>query len=563
MNLLEQLRSRLMDAVVDLTANPQAAAEQLRPTQDPKFGDYQANCAMSLASEAKRPPREIAQAIVSRLRVEDLCEPIEIAGPGFINFRLKDDTLGEAVLQMLQDARLGVLPVPNPRTVIVDYSSPNVAKPMHVGHIRSTVIGAAIAGMLRYRGHHVITDNHLGDWGTQFGMVIYGYKHFCDEAAYREAPVAELSRLYRLVNHLIGYHKALVDAPTLQKTLASSEHEHEILRQSIKPGDKKGEKNLRASERRLQEQREQLKELQEKVEKVQTDRQLFRLAAEHADIGNAVLRETSRLHAGDEENLQLWRRFMPYCLEEIEKVYKRLKITFDHQLGESFYHDRLGGVVEKLVQDGLATESEGAMCVFLDGFEAPMIVRKQDGAYLYATTDLATLQYRKDRFDPDEILYVVDHRQSEHFEKLFAVAARWGMDDILLRHISFGTVLGPDGKPFKTRSGSSVGLEALLDDAVAEASREVCDPSRLERFDPPMDEVERAQVADIVGHSAIKYFDLVHHRTSDYEFDLKKMVSLDGHTSAYVQYAVARIHSVLRTAEVTEEQVCQSATSSS
>ncbi len=222
-----------------------------------------------------------------------------------------------------------------------------------------------------------------------------------------------------------------------------------------------------------------------------------------------------------------------------------MEISFDHTLGESFYHDMLPGVVERLRQAGLAEQSEGAVCVFLPEFDSPMIVQKKDGAYLYATTDLATLFYRREQFSPDEILYVVDTRQSEHFEKLFAVAQRLGFESVRLQHVNFGTVLGADGRPFKTRSGTSVGLESLLDEAVARALTVVCDPQRAAKLDPPLSETEQKEIADAVGHGAIKYADLSHHRTSDYKFDLEKMIALDGNTSAYVQYAYARAQGIL------------------
>ena len=560
MAILDQLRARFVTALTGLAPDPLAAAEMLRPTQDAKFGDYQANCAMSLANASGQPPRKVAEAIVERLHIDDLCLSPQIAGPGFINLTLRDSYVSLQAGEMLCDDHLGVFPVESPRTVIVDFSGPNVAKPMHVGHIRSTVIGDAIANILRYRGHRVITDNHLGDWGTQFGMVIYGYKHFCDAESLTSNPVGELSRLYRYVNDLIGYHNSCRDLPNLEKAAQTARQAADQAELALKPNDKKAEKALRQMGRRAEEAEEQVENLRTSIATTNANSKLISDARAHPDVARAVLLETSKLHSGDAENVSLWRQFMPHCLHEIERVYQRLNISFDTQLGESFYHDQLPGVIEKLCESGLASESEGATCVFLDGFDAPMIVQKQDGAYLYATTDLATLQYRQAEYAPDAVLYVVDHRQSEHFEKLFAVASQWGMDEIILRHVSFGTVLGPDGKPFKTRSGSSVGLIGLLDDAVNEAMKAVCDPVRMARFDPPFTEEERHQIAWTVGHGAIKYFDLMHLRTSDYEFDLQKMVSLDGNTSAYVQYAYARIQSLLRAAGADEETIRNAST---
>ena len=290
---------------------------------------------------------------------------------------------------------------------------------------------------------------------------------------------------------------------------------------------------------------------------VESDPVLAERAKLHAEIDQAVLEETAKLHQGDSENLALWEKFLPHCKDEINRVYDRLGVEFDHTLGESFYHSQLQGVVEKLKQAGLAEESDGAICVFMDGFDAPMIVQKQDGAFLYATTDLATLQYRLNEFNPGEILYVVDTRQSEHFEKLFAVADQFGLEHVKLVHVNFGTVLGEDGKPMKTRSGTLIGLESLLDGAVERAKQVVCDPDRLTTFDPPMDEAEQEMIAEAVGIGAIKFADLSHHRTSDYRFNLEKMVALDGNTSAYVQYSYARTQKILENAKKAELDIIQ------
>ncbi|MEM6363811.1 MAG: arginine--tRNA ligase, partial [Planctomycetota bacterium] len=268
--------------------------------------------------------------------------------------------------------------------------------------------------------------------------------------------------------------------------------------------------------------------------------------AAHQDVSGAVLRETAKLHEGDEENLRLWKQFLPYCKDEINRVYDRLEVTFDHVLGESFYHDRLAQTVAELERRGLAQQSDGAVCVFVEGFESPMIVQKRDGAFLYATTDLATLQYRHEHFGVQEILYVVDSRQSEHFQKFFALAEPLGFGHIKLVHVSFGTVLGSDGKPMKTRSGELIGLEGLLDDAVAKASQVVFDPQRLANMTPPMEPAEQQRVSEIIGIAAIKYADLSHDRTSDYRFDTDKMVAMEGNTATYIQYSYARTQSILR-----------------
>lgn len=535
-------------------------ASMVRPTTDSRHGDYQANCAMPLAKLLGMNPRAVAQAIVDHLKWDDLCTAPEIAGPGFINLRMLDSVLGESTKLLLQDPKLGIEAPPKPQTVIIDYSSPNVAKPMHVGHIRSTVIGDSIAKVLRFLGHRVITDNHLGDWGTQFGMVIYGFKHFGDEDAFKLAPVTELSRLYRHVNRLIEYHNAIGSREQTQRSLEeASSHLSTAQKAATALQDakekKQAEKALAAAQRKRDAAMESLEKLDATIASIQSDANLLAQAQAHPHIATAVLDETVKLHAGDPENLALWQRFLPFCKDEINRVYERLNVSFDHTLGESFYHPMLAGVVEKLRAEGLASDSEGAVCVFLPEFDAPMIVQKRDGAFLYATTDLATLVYRREEFSPDEILYVVDTRQSEHFEKLFAVARTMGFGSIHLQHVNFGTVLGDDGKPFKTRSGSSIGLEALLDDAVARAFSVVCDPERAAKMDPPLSESEMKEIADVVGHGAIKYADLAHHRTSDYKFDLEKMVSLDGNTSAYVQYAYARVQGILSKGKTDEEAI--------
>ncbi len=376
-----------------------------------------------------------------------------------------------------------------------------------------------------------------------------------------------MTKLYRLVNQLVEYRKAVDSVDPLQQQIAVAVAAHEQLLDQSKqdqskqtdPQDpkaaKKQKKAISAAQRKCDALRSQLEATQQKIAAVHSDPALNDKAVAHPTIDADVLIETAKLHEGDPENLGLWRQFMPYCLDEINRIYSRLNVTFDHTLGESYYHPMLAQVVSDLEQQGLASESDGAVCVFLPNFDAPMIVRKRDGAFLYATTDLATLRYRLREFDPTEILYVVDTRQSEHFEKLFAVAKRFGLQDVKLVHVNFGTVLGKDGKPIKTRSGSLIGLESLLDDAVERAQQVVCNPERLATFDPPMDQAEQNAIAEVVGIGAIKFADLSHHRTSDYRFDLEKMVALEGNTSAYVQYSYTRTQGILRRAGKSEADV--------
>jgi arginyl-tRNA synthetase len=360
---------------------------------------------------------------------------------------------------------------------------------------------------------------------------------------------------------LIEYHKAVAQTPELQRRCDDlRERLHAVRAKITSEGTKEAKKRAKEAagmDRKLAETRGELEANLKKIEAVEGDPVLETLARQHPDIGASVLEETAKLHEGDAENVDLWKRFLPYCQDEIDRIYSRLDVRFDHVLGESFYQPMLAGVVEELRGSGLATESEGAVCVFLEEFDAPMIVRKQDGAFLYATTDLATLRYRQQEFEPDEILYVVDSRQSEHFDKLFTVARRLGLGDIKLVHVKFGTVLGTDGRPMKTRSGSLIGLESLLDDAVERARQVVCDPERLAGLDPPMTPAEQHDIAEAVGIGAIKFADLSHHRTSDYRFNLDKMVALDGKTSTYVQYSYARTQGILRKAGISPGQLAE------
>jgi arginyl-tRNA synthetase len=465
----------------------------VKPAGDPRFGDYQANCAMSLAKVLKRKPPEVARAIVNRLALGDWLQPPEIAGPGFINLRLRDDWLARQLQAVAADERLGVERADPARTYVIDYSSPNVAKPMHVGHLRSTIIGDALARLLRFLGHTVITDNHLGDWGTQFGMLLYGYKHFRDEAALKADPVRELARLYVHVRGLI--------------------------------------------------QRED--------------------AAEDADEGSGAVatacrQETAKLHAGDPENVRLWKMFMPWCLEDIDRIYRRLDVHFDHTHGESFYNPMLPDVVRDLEAKGIAQASEGAVVIFFKEGEPPALIRKRDGAFTYTTSDLATIRYRMKEWHADAVLYVVDSRQALHFQQLFEAARRWGYERAELKHISFGSVLdAKTRKPIKTREGGAVELSELLDAAVRRAA-EVYAANRQEALargedKPELVGDELRQVVEAVGVGAVKYADLSQNRTSDYAFDLEKMLAMDGNTATYMQFAYARVHGIFRKGNVSPE----------
>ena len=518
MNVLQRLRDAFSTATPE-GGDPTAFAAAVRPSSDPKFGDYQANGCMALAKSRQANPRDLAQDVARKVDLAPLAGPPEVAGPGFLNIRLFDDWLARTLESLLNDEALGIVPPVKPKTVVIDYSSPNVAKPMHVGHLRSTVIGESLARINGALGHKVIRDNHLGDWGSQFGMILWGWKNHRDERTYATDPVGELARLYRL---------------------AQSE---------IKASDSFGEAIDKVSSLRSQGKPAEADALFAKLCPGESEEDVAQAVQKGRDVANAARAETLKLHQGDGENRLLWARFMPHCLDALRTMYERLGTRFDVELGESHYDPMLADVVKELEEKGLAVESEGATVVFSEGFKAPFIVRKRDGAFNYATTDLATIRYRAERWNPDQVLYVVDHRQGDHFKQLFKVAKRWGYDKVDLEHVAFGTILGADRRPYKTRAGDVIGLESLLDEGVAEA-RKVVDEISSE-----LDEAERRNIAEAVGLGAIKYADLSQNRLSDYVFDWKKMLAMNGNTGAYLQYAFARIQSIFRKGELTPEAI--------
>ena len=324
-----------------------------------------------------------------------------------------------------------------------------------------------------------------------------------------------------------------------------------LQKSSDKGEQKKAKKEHNRLSSKLKEEKESLKKTTELIESVETSSELLELAQAHPDIGTDVQLETAKLHEGDEENVDLWHEFLPHCRDEIDRIYDRLGVEFDHWLGESFYHPMLADTVDSLMENGMAEKSAKAICVFLDEYEAPMIIRKADGAFLYATTDLATIKYRMQQWKPDIILYVVDHRQGEHFSKLFSVADKLGYDDLELHHVSFGTVMGEDGKPFKTRDGDTVGLEGLLNDAVAKAHDVVKANSQNIEFTDD----EMHNVANAVGLGALKYADLSNNRSSDYKFSYEKMLALVGNTAPYLQYSYARVQGIFRKGNVDIESL--------
>jgi arginyl-tRNA synthetase len=466
------LARRIRDAIARAFGPEHAATDPLvRPAQHPRFGDYQANVAMSLAQRLGRQPREVAATIVAHLDVADVCRAPEIAGPGFVNFTLTDEFLGAQAAALVADPRCGVEPTAAPVTTVVDYSGPNVAKEMHVGHLRSTVIGDAIAHTLAFLGHRVIRQNHLGDWGTQFGMLIEQLLEAGEPAG------ADLDDLYRAAQARFERDPAFA---------------------------------ARARERVV------------------------------------------ALQAGDPTSLALWRRLVQQSTERFAAVYARLgaALTTADIRPESFYNPLLPGIVAELEAKGLARPSEGALCVFLDGFTRPdgtplpLMVRKSDGGYLYATTDLAALRYRVEVLRAERLIYVTDARQAQHFAMVFAAARRagWLPPHVRAEHVPFGTVLGEDGRPFRTRSGDTVRLADLLDEAERLAAALVAEKN------PALDAAARARVARAVGIGAIKYADLASDRVKDYVFSWERMLAMEGNTAPYLQYAYARIRSIFRKA---------------
>ena len=480
----KQIELKLQAAVRAVLPDADVSAVLVRPC-DPKFGDYQSNALMSLAKARKLNPRQLATDVLAKLNLADVCEKVEIAGAGVLTFRLQNSLLVQTLESAARGEHLFFAKAATPKTIVVDFSSPNVAKPMHVGHIRSTGIGDALQRTLRLLGHRVISDNHIGDWGTQFGKLLLGWKQILNRAELERDAIAELERLYKIINAECDANPA-----------------------------------------RLEEAKSELVKLQ----------------------------------AGDAENISIWKEMIHLSQVQFDTIYSRLGVKFDHALGESFYNPWLGEVVDDLLAKKIARESEGAVGVFSDGsvppkedaflvnrdgewIADPALVRKSDGGFNYTTTDLATIDYRLKTWSPDEIVYVVDDRQSGHFKKLFLIFGRWKKDEAQktkLIHVGFGKIMGDDGKPFKTRSGDTVKLGELLDEAVERAYKTVCEKSA------DLPEAQRREIARVIGLGAVKYADLLPNRQSDYIFSWDKMLALSGNTAPYLVYAYARIKSIFR-----------------
>jgi len=484
------LQDRLQEAARQALPDANVGSLLVRPCPDPKFGDYQCNALMSLARELKMNPRQLAAKVLARLDVGEWCDKVELAGAGFINFRLHPAALAQALRAAAGAEHPFVQKARHPRTIIIDFSSPNVAKPMHVGHIRSTVLGDCLARTFRLLGHRVITDNHVGDWGAQFGMLLVGWKTELNRAALATDALAELERVYKLIS-------------------------------------------------------------------AQCDEQGLEFNPQLRDRARL---ELVKLQQGDAENLGIWREMIALSQDQFNAIYARLGVKFDHTLGESFYNPRLRTVVEELRAKGIAGESEGAVGVFSDGSLPPQddpflvhkggawapnpgLIHKSDGGFNYATTDLATLVYRLETWRPDEIVYVTDGRQQLHFRQIFAAFRRWHPEaTIKLEHVWFGSILGEDGRPFKTRSGETVKLAELLDEAEERALRLVTEKN------PELSESRRREIARVVGVGAVKYADLLPNRQSDYVFSWDRMLALDGNTAPYLLYAFTRTRSLARKA---------------
>ncbi len=473
--MLHQLLENALRTVVKVVL-PDADLElvQVRPCPDPRFGDYQSSSLMALAKQRKMNPRQLATDVQAKIEVGEWCEKVEIAGAGFLNFHLKPEAVAQTLASAAQGEHLFYEQTSQPRTIVIDFSSPNVAKPMHVGHIRSTILGDCLARTLRLLGHQVITDNHIGDWGTQFGMLLVGWKRNLNAESLKTDPIAEMERLYKKVSAECKANPATLEA---------------------------------------------------------------------------ARQELVKLQSGDEENLRIWQEMIQLSETQFARIYGRLGIHFDHTLGESFYNPRLEAVVNELTARGIARESDGAQVVFYDDLPQlkshPAIVRKSDGGFNYATTDLATLQYRLQTWHPNEIVYVTDGRQQLHFNQVFTAFHRWHPDvQVKLAHVWFGSILGEEGTPFKTRAGEVVKLADLLDEAEERALKVVTEKN------PDLPETNRKEIARVVGIGAIKYADLLPNRQSDYVFSWDKMLALSGNTAPYLQYAYTRIRSIFRKGNV-------------
>jgi arginyl-tRNA synthetase len=465
-----KIESRLQKAVLSAYPDADPTRILIRPCPDPKFGDYQCNSLMNLAKGMKKNPRDVAAEVLKHLDLGGLGDSPEVAGPGFLNFRISRNALSHVMNEAFKGEHLFYRKPEAVKSFVVDFSSPNVAKTMHVGHIRSTILGESISRTLRLLGHSVVSDNHIGDWGTQFGKLLYGWKSILDREALERKPVEEMERVYKAVNQ-------------------QCEQDETVLK--------------------------------------------------------ACRNELVRLQSGDTENRKIWESMIQLSRGEFDRIYQRMDVGFDVTLGESFYNDRLISLVNELEDAGIDEESKGARMFFFNDHPElknnPAMVRKKDGAANYMTTDLATLEYREKTWQPDEVIYVTDSRQQLHFKQLFAAYRRWKPDTkVKLTHAWFGSILGEDGKPFKTRTGKTIRLSHLLDESI-ERAREI-----IEQKNSELPEESKEDISREIGLGAVKYADLLQNRQTDYTFSWEKMLALNGNTAPYLQYAYTRIRSIFR-----------------
>ncbi|MFH1066473.1 MAG: arginine--tRNA ligase [bacterium] len=476
MSLLQRLEKKIAPWATQHCPDVSAPASGwVTPCQDPRFGHFQTNLAMVAAKQMKRNPREFAQELVAFCASDPWLEPPQIAGPGFVNLTFSREGIRQAFADLLKDLRLGVPEAEPKETCVVDFSSPNVAKAMHVGHIRSTILGDSLARLLRALGHKVVTDNHLGDWGTQFGKILLGYKQAGSPTLDQQNAIAQMEEFYRTTHQACEKDDAL-----------------------------------------LAQAREELLKLQ----------------------------------SGDAENLRLWNLFRELSQKEFDAIYERLGVKFDYTLGESFYNPWLKEIAQELLEKGIAEKSQGATVVFFPGVkeleDKPFLIEKSDGAALYATTDLATIRYRVREFQPDAMIYVTDGRQQLHFNQLFHAARRWGYN-MRFEHAWFGSILGKDKKPLKTRDGSPIKLRELLDEAETRAT------AILQEKRPDLPAEKAVRLAKVIGIGALKYADLAQNRNLDYVFDWDKLLAFDGNTAPYLINAYVRTRSILRKAGAVEK----------
>ena len=461
------LANKLSDALAKASL---PTGGELTPATDARFGDYQTNAALVLGKQRGENPKALAEKILADIDISDLCEPPTVAGAGFINFTLRSDAVAKKAGELLSDERFGVAKASSTKRIVIDFGSPNVAKPMHVGHIRSTVLGDALARIASFLGHEVIRDNHIGDWGTQFGMVIYGWKNLLDRESLQRDPLAEIVRIYKETNE-----RAIGDP----------------------------------------------------------------------QVREACRQELVKLQAGNKENIDIWNECVAFSMQDFDHVYRVLDIRFDIQCGESFYNDRLPAVVDRLLKSGIAEISEGAVCVFFRDIpqlaDKPCIIRKRDGGFNYATTDVATVDYRINDLKADTVWIVTGAPQILHFRQIFEIARREGYKADF-RHITHGSILGEDRKLMKTRSGENVPLRELLDEACKRARK------IIEEKNPDLSEEDKIDIAQKIGIGAVKYADLSQYRMTDYVFSWDRMLSLQGNTAPYLLNAYVRIRSIFRKA---------------